>query len=447
MVFDNAFCTNGICAPSRAVVLTGKHSHLNGVRDNSASFDGAQATFPKYLQAAGYETALIGKWHLKSDPTGFDHWEVLPGQGHYYNPDFKTATGTKRREGYVTDLTTDLTIEWLEGRADKDAPFLMMSHHKAPHRPWFAGPEHLDTFDGTEIPEPSTLFDDYATRSDAARNQEMSIEHHMYTYYDLKVPPLEGQELQGADRWTGGLYERMTTTQRAAWEAAYASENAAFRANPPTGKALVAWKYQRYIKEYLRCIASVDDNVGRLLDYLEQAGLRDNTIVVYTSDQGFFLGEHGWYDKRFMYEPALRMPLMVSWPGVTKPGTRAAQLVQNLDFAPTFLELAGVEVPTELQGRSLIPVLRGDAPDWRESIYYQYYETGIHAVEPHFGVRTERYKLIRFPGLDAWEFFDLSADPEELHNLFGQEEHAAAIAKHQAELARLREHFAVPDEG
>jgi len=444
VLFENAFCTNGICAPSRAVVLTGLHSHLNGVLDNGGRFDGAQTTFPKLLQAAGYQTALIGKWHLKSDPTGFDHWEILPGQGHYYNPDMRDANGKARRDGYVTDVVTDLTLEWLENR-DPNQPFLLMSQHKAPHRPWFAGPDHLDLYDGETIPEPATLFDDYATRCDAARNQEMSIAKHMYTYYDLKVPPTDPDaELAGADRWTDGLYERMSDEQRAAWHAAYDPRNEEFIAANLAGDELVCWKYQRYIKEYLRCIASVDDNIGRILDYLDESGLAENTIVIYSSDQGFYLGEHGWYDKRFMYEPSLRLPLVMRWPGVAQAGSRPTQLVQNLDIAPTLLSAAGVPVPAEMQGHDLRPIIAGDADDWRESIYYEYYERGIHAVEPHYGVRTDRYKLIHFPGLSAWELFDLQVDPDELNNIYDEPGVRAVQDQLTSELERLRTHYRVP---
>ncbi|MHC5211786.1 MAG: sulfatase family protein [Planctomycetota bacterium] len=438
LVFENAFATNAICAPARAVVLTGRHSHMNGVRDNGDRFDGTQETFPKLLQAAGYETALFGKWHLKTDPTGFDHWEILPGQGHYYSPDLRTAEGTRRREGYCTDVVTDLALDWLEER-DGRAPFLLMLQHKAPHRTWIPGPDHLDAFEGETIPEPATLFDDWEGRSRAAAAQEMTIAEHMDLHYDLKLPRAEGEpEPQGLSR--------MTAEQRAAWERAFAPRNDAFFADRPSGDALVRWKYQRYLKNYLRCIRSVDDNVGRVLHRLEQAGLAENTIVVYTSDQGFFLGEHGWYDKRFMYEPALRFPLIVRWPGVVAPGTREARLVQNLDFAPTFLEAAGLPTPAGMQGASLGPMLAGEPPtDWRRSIYYQYYETGIHAVEPHHGVRTERYKLIRFEGLDAWELYDLRSDPAEVYNLWGEPAYASIGRELEVELERLRREYEVPE--
>lgn len=440
MVFDRMFCTNSICAPSRAVILTGKHSAHNGVRDNGDLFDGEQANVAKLLQSAGYATALIGKWHLKTDPTGFDHWEILPGQGHYYQPDFYTAEGTQRRDGYVTEVTTDLALEWLESGRDKQKPFLLMCQQKAPHRSWLPGPDQLKLYADVKVPEPSTLFDDYATRSDAARMQEMEIDRHMWMYYDLQVPPIDSDaELDGPDRWAAGSLDRMTAAQRAAFEAAYAAENAVFRAAGLEGREVVSWKYQRYIKNYLRCIAGVDDSVGRLLDYLDASGLAENTIVIYSSDQGFFLGEHGWYDKRWMYEPSLRMPFIIRWPGVIDPGSRSDALAQNVDFAPTFLAAAGAEVPDAMQGASLLPLLRGETPnDWRDEIYYEYFEVGIHAVQPHRGVRTDRYKLIHIHPLDQWELFDLEADPDELHNRYGDEGLASVQADLTQRLERLR---------
>ena len=420
VLFENAFCTNAICAPSRAVFLTGRHSAQNGVRTNGDVFDASQPTFPAALRAAGYQTALFGKWHLKSDPGGFDHWEVLPGQGHYYAPDFESAAGSRRIPGYVTDVVTDLALEWLHTERDPARPFLLMVQHKAPHRSWMPGPEHLDLYDDVEIPEPPTLFDDYATRSDAARLQEMEIDRHMYLEYDLKVPPLDPDVGRtGPDRWAQGLLERMSPEERAAWEAAFAEENDAFRSARLTGDELVRWKYQRYLKNYLRCIASVDDNVGRLLAWLDEQGLAEDTVVVYASDQGFFLGEHGWYDKRFAYEPALRLPLIVSWPGVTPAGSRARELVQNLDLAATMTELAGAEPLPGDEGASLVPLLRGESPEaWRDAIDYEYYEVGIHAVEPHVAVRTARHKLIHFHRIDQWELYDLETDPQELRNRF-----------------------------
>ena len=322
-----------------------------------------------------------------------------------------------------------------------------MLQHKAPHRSWMPGPDHLDLFDGEWIPEPDTLFDDYTTRGTPARDQEMTIARHMYLHYDLQVPPTEaeGADLKGPDRAYERLLNRMTPKERAAWDAAYAPRNAAFREANLEGAELVRWKYQRYIKNYLRCIQSVDDNVGRVLDYLEANGLAENTIVIYSSDQGFYLGEHGWYDKRFMYEPSLRMPFIVRWPGVTDPGSRDTHLVQNLDFAETFLEIAGIEAPEEMQGESVVPLMRGEEPDdWRESIYYEYFEVGIHAVEPHYGVRTNRHKLMHFHRVDEWELYDIPNDPDEVHNLYGQPGLEDLTAGLKTEIARLREHYQVP---
>ncbi|MAB82016.1 MAG: sulfatase [Phycisphaerae bacterium] len=448
MRFDNAFCTNGICAPCRAVVLTGTHSHVNGLMDNGDVFDGSQPTFPQLLRDDGYATALIGKWHLKTDPTGFDHWAVLPGQGDYYNPDFVTADGTVRDEGYVTDLVTDRSIDWLQREWDREKPFLLMCQHKAPHRSWMPGPGHLDLYEGIEIPEPATLFDDYATRASAAHDQEMEIDRHMYLHYDLKVEPTEQEraELSGPDRWIRGMRERLTPEQLAAWDAAFADRNEAFRAAGLEGRDLVRWKYQRYIKNYLRCIASVDDNVARLLDWLDAQGLAEDTIVVYSSDQGFFLGEHGWYDKRFMYEPSLRTPLLIRWPGTIAAGRTEDALVQNLDLAQTFLDVAGVPAPDRMQGSSLLPLLEGRTPDtWRESIYYEYFERGIHNVQPHRGVRTDRWKLIEYPDRGEWELFDLHEDPDEIVNLADDPVHLETRTELESELRRLQVVYGVPD--
>ena len=448
MRFDNAFCTNGICAPCRAVVLTGTHSHVNGLMDNGDVFDGSQPTFPQLLQQSGYQTALVGKWHLKTDPTGFDHWAVLPGQGDYYNPDFITPEGTVLDQGYVTDLVTDRSINWLEDEWDREQPFLLMCQHKAPHRSWMPGPEHLDLYADVDIPEPATLFDDYATRASAAHEQEMEIDRHMYLHYDLKIEPTEQEraELAGPDRWINGMRERLTPEQLAAWDAAFRDRNEQFREADLQGRDLVRWKYQRYIKNYLRCIASVDDNVGRLLAWLDEQGLAENTIVVYSSDQGFFLGEHGWYDKRFMYEPSLRTPLLVRWPGAVAPGSTEDSLVQNLDLAQTFLDAAGVEAPDRMQGASLRPLLEGrqEAP-WRDSIYYEYFEEGIHNVQPHRGVRTDRWKLIEYPGRGEWELFDMHEDPHEVNNLAEVSEHAGTRRELEAELRRLQVVYGVPD--
>ncbi len=431
MLFRNAFVTNSICAPSRAVILTGKHSHLNGIFTNRERFDSAQVTFPKLLRQAGYQTAIVGKWHLKSAPTGFDYWEVLPGQGDYYNPRFRTHGDTVRYTGYVTDIITDRALDWLQNARDPDKPFMLMYQHKAPHRRWQPGPEHLTLYDDATIPEPPTLFDDYEGRTSAAKTQEMTIAQHMYDE-DLKlVAPAQLNEEQ---------LER--------WNAAYGPKNEAFENAGLSGDDLVRWKYQRYIKDYLRTIASVDDNLGRVLDYLDEAGLAENTVVIYSSDQGFYLGDHGWYDKRWMYEESLRMPFIVRWPGVVQPGSENSDLVQNLDFAETFLEMAGVDVPADMQGTSLVPLLEGRTPaDWRDAIYYHYWEyPAWHMVRRHFGVRTQRYKLIYYYEIDEWELFDLENDPDELSSVYADPEYAEIVADLKARLAQMRAEYRVPEE-
>ncbi len=446
MIFRNSFCTNSICAPSRAVILTGKHSHINGKIDNKNTFDGSQQTFPKLLQKAGYQTAMIGKWHLRSDPSGFDYWDVLRGQGHYYNPEFYSAEGLRTIEGYATDVTTDLALGWLKVERDPDKPFMLMCQHKAPHRNWMPGPDHLTLYDDIEIPEPDTLFDEYSNRNSGAKDQEMTIANHMYPAYDLKISPTGELEEREQNLWEN-TYGRMTEEQKKVWDAAYEPKNEAFRAANLEGKDLVRWRYQRYIKDYLRCIASVDDNIGRLLDYLDETGLAENTLVIYSSDQGFYLGEHGWYDKRWMYEESLEMPLLMRWPEVIKPGSEDAHLVQNLDYAETFLEIAGVEIPKDMQGESILPLMKGEDPeDWRESIYYHYYENpGAHNVPRHYGVRTDRYKLIHYYQLDEWELIDLEKDPKEMRSFYGADGYAEVQEELEKELKRLRKLYRVPE--
>ena len=443
-LFLNSFCTNSICGPSRAVVLTGVHSHVNGKLVNGGEpFDMTQWTFNRALQAAGYQTAIIGKWHLGVEPGGFDHREVLPGQGRYYNPDFRTPAGEVRYEGYVTDIITDLSLEWLREGRDPARPFLLMSQHKAPHRNWMPGPAHLRTYEDVAIPEPVTLFDDYENRASPAGQTEMTIAEHMFPAYDLKITPPAAEDETDRRLWATE-WDRMTDEQRAAWETAYGPRNEVFRAAGIQGRDLVRYYYQRYIKDYLRCVASVDDGVGRILDYLDEAGLAENTLVIYCSDQGFFLGEHGWYDKRWMYEESLRMPFLARWPAGIVPGTRVPHLIQNLDYAPTFLELAGVEAPADLQGASLLGLMRGvDPSDWRTSVYYHYYEyPRPHRVAPHYGVRTERHKLVYYYRTREWELFDLETDPAEMRSVHGDPAYADVVAELQRELRRLRTAYA-----
>ena len=398
MRFENCFCTNSICAPSRAVILTGKYSHLNGVLDNRKPFDGSQVTFPKLLQEAGYHTAMIGKWHLQSPPTGFDYWNVLPGQGRYHNPEMIEMGEKKELQGYVTDMITDLSLKFIRNRP-KGKPFCLLYQHKAPHMPWEPDEKHATMYDETVFAEPVTFNDDYESRASAVREQELSVEHHLNNWMKWDVP-----------------------------------------ANL-SGQARKDWLYQQYMKVYLASVASIDDNVGRVLDYLDEAGLADNTIVVYTSDQGFFLGDHGLFDKRFMYEEALRMPLLIQYPREIEAGAVNTDMVLNLDFAPTFLDFAGISMPSEMQGRCLRPILAGETPpDWRTSMYYRYYEEWL--VKPHYGVRTERYKLIHFQdGVDEWELFDLRDDPRELKNVYHEPGRAEVVESLKAELRRLREYY------
>ena len=446
--FTNSFVANSISGPSRACMLTGKHSHKNGFIDNAHTFDGSQQTFPKLLRQAGYETAMIGKWHLTSDPTGFDYWNILIGQGDYYNPTF-IDNGEKRQiEGYATNITTDLALDWLSNKRDKEKPFCLLLHHKAPHRTWMPDTCDLRLYEDVTYPLPDNFYDDYAGRT-AAAEQEMSIIKDMDIVYDLKMADKENEihsnpNLEGAGRY---IYNNMKPDQKAAWDAYYDPIIADFKAKKRTGKELAEWKYQRYMHDYCRVIHSVDRNIGRVLDYLEEQGLMENTLIVYTSDQGFYMGEHGWFDKRFMYEESFRTPLLMRLPG----GKRGdiPQLVQNIDYAPTFLELAGVSVPADIQGESLLPLLKGEEPqDWRDALYYHYYEyPAEHAVKKHYGVRDDRYKLIHFyDDIDQWELYDLQTDPKEMHNLYGQKDYEAVTQRMMTKLKELRLQYEVNEE-
>jgi arylsulfatase A-like enzyme len=437
--FDRCYVTNSICAPCRATILTGKYSHKNGHYDNYSKFDGGQVTFPKLLQAAGYQTAIVGKWHLESEPTGFDHWDVLPGQGKYYRPDFITRDGQTAVPGYVTDVTTDKAIGWLRDGRDASRPFLLMVQHKAPHRNWAPAASKLTKYAAKTFPEPATLFDDYATRGTAAHEAEMRIAQ-MNPDSDLKLWPSD-------NRHRVWLYDHMNDEDRATWERVVDPRLAEIEAAQPRSDDLTSWFYQLYMRDYLACIESVDDGVGRLLDYLDKSGLADDTIVVYTSDQGFYLGEHGWFDKRFMYEESLRTPLVVRWPGVAKPGRVEEAIVSNVDFAETFLDAASAAVPDDMQGRSIVPLLRGQTPDdWRDSFYYHYYEgpERDHHVFKHEGVTNGRAKLIHFYTLGEWELYDLEADPHELNNVYDEPHYAELQAELKAELARQRQLLDVP---
>ncbi len=409
--FTNAFCTNSICGPVRAIILTGQYSHKNGVRDNQTSLPDGIRTVVDALREGGYQAAHIGKWHLRRDPTGFDHWDILPGQGAYHDPDFITNGVRAKHPGYVTDITFDKTMDWIRQR-DPSRPFMIYCHLKAPHRNWEPAARHAQLYEDVDIPLPQTFDDDYATRTAAARLQTMTIEKDL-TRTDLKADPPAGS----------------------------------------AGHELKLWKYQRYIKDYLRCIASIDDNVGRLMEFLDEQGLTENTVVIYTSDQGFFLGDHGWFDKRFMYEESLRSPLIVRYPREIKAGSVCEAMVLSLDYPQTFLDFAGVPesaMQHELDGASILPLLRNPRRpprDWRKSIYYHYYESyADHTVPKHYGIRTDRYKLIHFyelPGDDAerWELYDLKTDPNELHNVYADPKSARTVAHLKEQLGGLRQRF------
>lgn len=415
MRMDRVFATNSICTPSRATILTGKYSHLNGVPVFNR-FDGSQQTVSKLLQQAGYHTAIIGKWHLGSNPTGFDHWNIFPGQGVYFDPILYDKDGSERYTGYATDIVTDLTIEHLKNRP-ADKPFFMMCHHKAPHRSWEPDEKHRKMFENRHIPEPDNLRDDYATRTDAIREQKQSVFRDL-DRNDLKLTPPPGLSKEAREKW---LDESPVEVE---------IEVDGIR-KKLTGKELEDWKYQRYMKDYLACIQSVDDNLGRLLDWVDANGLRDNTVVIYTSDQGFFLGEHGLYDKRFMYEESLRMPFLVRWPSMIPAGSDSSAIGINCDFAPTFLDLAEAPIPADMQGRSFVPVWKGSTPGgWREAMYYRYYhDPGHHNTRAHYGVRTATHKLIYFWTKDQWECYDLVADPKEMNNIYNDPNARETVAK------------------
>ncbi len=419
MRFDKCYVGNSICAPSRATLLTGKHSHLSGKIDNVGPFNHDQQQFQKILRQNGYQTAMIGKIHLHGKMQGFDYWEVLPGQGRYENPIFISESGEKTYEGHSTDVITDRALNWLKTGRDEAKPFMAMVHYKAPHRHWIPAERFRKKFETLSFPEPDTLFDDYEGRGTAAHKQDMTIAKTMTMRWDLKT-----------DRWAYRKKELLESGLE--------------------GKELVRAKYQAYMRDYLACIAGVDENVGRLLDYLKETGLDNNTIVMYSADQGFYLGEHGWFDKRFMYEESFRTPLLAKWPGIIKPGSVNTDLVQNIDFAETFLDIAGIDAPADMQGESIVPLLKGNTPaNWRDSIYYHYYEyPGYHSVRRHEGVATQRYKLIRFygpdvPNAEEWEFYDLDSDPQEMNSQYANPEYTGTINVLKKELAHLRDKYDV----
>lgn len=446
--FTNSFVANSLSGPSRACLLTGKHSHKNGFTDNTKHFDGGQQTFPKLLQQAGYETAIVGKWHLESEPTGFNYWNILVGQGDYYNPTFIDNGEKKQIEGYATNVTTDLALDWLDQKHDKNKPFCLLLHHKAPHRTWMPDTCDLDLYNDVVYPMPENFYDKYEGRI-AASQQEMSIIEDMDLVYDLKMADKENEihTTTGLEKNGRAMYNRMKPDQKAAWDRHYDPIIKKFKADKLSGKALAEWKYQQYMHDYMRVIHSVDRNVGRVLDYLEKNGMLENTIIVYTSDQGFYMGEHGWFDKRFMYEESFRTPMLVRFPGGAKGDI--PEMVQNIDHAATFLELAGVQVPEDIQGDSYLPLLKGEKPqDWRTSLYYHFYEyPAEHAVKRHYGVRTDRYKLMHFYNdIDVWELYDLQNDPQEMHNIYNEPGNEELIKQMKSELVKLQTQYDDPIE-
>jgi arylsulfatase A-like enzyme len=451
ILFTQASVTNSICAPSRATILTGKHSHLNGKVDNHFAFDTTNVTFPQLLQDAGYQTAMFGKLHFGNNPKGFDEFKILPGQGSYYNPEFITKKeGNIKVEGYVTDIVTDMTLDWLEKDREEEKPFMLMYLHKSPHRPWLMAERHMEEYTNKSFPEPKTLFDDYAERP-AAAEAEMNILEHMSWAGDNKLFPETMDELGlseiGPDK---GRFKnelaRFTPSQRDTFLKYYSKVNEDFKKKYPTmsQEDIMKWKYQRYMQDYLGTIKAVDENVGRLLDYLEANELMENTIIVYTSDQGFYLGEHGWYDKRFVYDESFKTPLLVAWPGRTKAGSTSDALVQNLDFAQTFLDAAGVKAPKDMQGESMVPLLTGNEKKWtRDEVYYHYYEyPAEHMVQRHYAIITQEYKLVHFyfPE-DRWELIDRKKDPLELHNYYDDPAYAQIRKDLHAQLDKVRKKY------
>jgi len=460
MLFNNACVTNSICAPSRAVILTGKHSHINGKIDNKSKFDDSQITFPQLFQKAGYQTAMFGKLHFGNNPKGFDDFLILPGQGNYINPQFLGKEKDTIIKGYVTDIITDLTLNWFKNKRDTSKPFLMMYLHKAPHRPWWPSTDKFAEFYGKEFPEPETLFDDYSGMGKAAKSAEMNILNHMQYMHDSKVYPSTIEKMGEVEpqieymRENGTIerptpqrfynpYGRADAEQKEKYDVVLNKISEDFKSNWPkmNDEEKMKWKYQRYMQDYLATISSVDDNVGRVLDYLEESGLDKNTIVVYTSDQGFYLGEHGWFDKRFIYNESFKTPLMIKWPNVINAGTTNKEMVQNLDFAQTFLEAAMIDIPNDMQGESLIPLLKGNSDEWtRDAVYYHYYEyPSVHMAKRHYGIVNKEFKLVHFYyDIDEWELYDRLNDPNEANNVYNNPDYKDVVEKLTQELKEMR---------
>ena len=452
MRFDRSYCTNAICGPSRASILTGKHSHLNGFIDNNSSyFDGLQTTFPDLLRQAGYTTAMIGKWHLHSNPIGFDYWEILPGQGAYYNPDFIQMDNTRKRfQGHCNDLVTQKGLTWLKQAADSKKPFMAMVQYKAPHRNWAPAFRHINMFDDVNMPEPETLFDNYENRSSVLKEHAMGIQDHMSWGNDMKM---QGKNLFPS-HFTGGpgngQFNRLSDQDKKTFISAYEDENKQFIKEMKAGKldqkAITSWKYQRYIKDYLAVIQSMDEGIAKILNHLDNSGLAENTIVIYSSDQGFYLGEHGWYDKRWMFEESLMMPFVVRWPGKIKPGSVSNTIIQNIDYGPTFLELAGAKIPESMQGKSLVPIFKaaGEKPKgWRDSIYYRYSGERTHNVAAHDGVRTADHKIFWVPKTKEYQLFDMKKDPQEMKSVHNVPAYAVVFNEMKQELDSARKKYRV----
>lgn len=458
ITFTNASVTNSICAPSRATILTGKHTHINGKTDNQRPFDSTQVTFPQIFQKAGYQTAMFGKLHFGNSPKGVDDFMILPGQGNYINPDFITKDGDTTITGYVTDIITDLTLNWLDTKRNPEKPFMLMYLHKAPHRPWWPSPEKFKEFVSKTFPEPATLFDDYKNRGTAAKTAEMNLLEHMMYNHDSKIRPEITARMKNLtpvvpeyDNGFYGPYDRANDSQKALYDPILDQINADFETNWPNmnDEEKMRWKYQRYMQDYLACISSVDDNVGRVLDYLDTNKLSDNTMVIYTSDQGFYLGEHGWFDKRFIYDESFKTPLLVRWPNEIKAGITNEEMVQNLDFAQTMLEAAQIEAPSDMQGESLMPLLTSNNSEWtRDAVYYHYYEyPAVHQVKRHYGIVTIDYKLIHFYyDVDEWELYDRKKDPNEINNVYDNPEYADVVAELELKLDNLRKQYGDSDE-
>lgn len=447
-IFQNSFVTNSICGPSRAVILTGKHSHINGFRQNGDHFNGSQLTLPKMLQQSGYNTAVFGKWHLHGYPEGFDHWKIIVDQGNYYNPDFIEHGDTTRIEGYATDIITNDALQWLQQDRTDSLPFFLMVQHKAPHRNWMPALRHANLYDSIQFPLPDSYFPDF-NKQWASKEQLQTIYNDMYEGHDLKMTKSFGSTQLLNNPWTTD-FDRMTPKQRDAWDAAYLDKNNDFHKAHLTGKDLAIWKGQRYLQDYLATIAAVDEGVGKILDYLEESGLDKNTLVVYTSDQGFWMGENGWFDKRFMYEESFKTPLLMQLPGTIRPGTKINAMVQNLDFAPTFLELTGFSnLSKDMQGESFFGLLNGtlNEDDYRDVVYYHYYDyPAFHMVKKHYGIRTKRYKLIHFyDDIDTWELYDLEKDPNEKMNLIMNTDYAQVLHRMRVKLDSVQTHYKVTE--